>query len=136
MSVVLDSSATLAFVFQDEKSPVAARVFERVAAGRGHVPSLWRLEVANGLQAALRRGRITAAFRDAALEDLGALDIAVDRETDAHAWAATLALADRFRLTLYDAAYLELAARLGLPLGSLDRALVAAAGEAGVAVVA
>ena len=64
-------------------------------------------------------------FRDAALADLGALDIAVDRETDARAWSATLALADRFRLTLYDAAYLELAARLGLPLGSLDRDLVA-----------
>jgi hypothetical protein len=70
------------------------------AATRAFVPSLWRLEVASELQAGVRRGRIDAAFRDAALADLAALDIVIDRETDAQAWSATLPLAEGFRLTL------------------------------------
>jgi hypothetical protein len=100
VSLVLDCSATLTFVYQDEVGPVAGRIFERVAATRAFVPFLWRLEVANGLQAGVRRGRIDAAFRDAALADLAALDIVTDRETDAQARSATLGLAEGLRLTL------------------------------------
>jgi predicted nucleic acid-binding protein len=75
----------------------------------------------------LRRGRIDAAFRDASMSDLALLDIVADPETDVHAWAATLQLSERFRLTTYDAAYLELARRRDLPLASLDRELQTAA---------
>lgn len=60
------------------------------------------------------------------------LDIAVDSETTVHAWSATLALAERHRLTLYDAAYLELAQRSRLPLATLDRQLREAGVAAGV----
>ena len=70
--------------------------------------------------------------RDAALTQLANLNIQVDSETNAQAWAATLALADRFALTLYDAAYLELALRRALRLASLDRDLRAAAEMTGV----
>ena len=91
------------------------------------VPTLWRLEVANSLTVAARRGRIDADFRRAALADLALLDIRADPDTDTHAWTGTLQLADRFRLTVYDAAYLELAQRRALPLATLDEELLGAA---------
>ena len=127
MSLVLDSSATLAWIYQDEVSDVTQQIFELVANSRAWVPAIWRLEVANGLQTGVRRGRINAAYRDLALGDLALLDISIDQDTDKYAWSSTLRLADRFRLTLYDAAYLELAQRRSLPLASLDEELRAAA---------
>jgi predicted nucleic acid-binding protein len=90
-------------------------------------PALWRLELANGLRMAVRRKRIDAAFRDRALAHLGELPIAVDPETDAHAWTTALRVADRFDLTLHDAAYLELALRRSAPLATLGEALRSAA---------
>jgi predicted nucleic acid-binding protein len=80
---------------------------------------------------AVRRGRIEATFRDAALADLTLLDITTDQLTDGQAWRETLALAETFGLTLYDAAYLELAQRRKLPLATLDRQLHDAALKAG-----
>jgi predicted nucleic acid-binding protein len=127
MSMVLDGSITLAWYFEDEQTPAAMEVLRQVAANGAVVPSLWRLEVANGLQVALKRKRITAAYRDVSLNDLESLAISIDAETDRHAWAATLRLSDRFGLTMYDAAYLELSGRLGLPLATLDAQLASAA---------
>lgn len=132
MSLVIDSSITLAWLFEDERTDSADAVLDRVIATGASAPSLWRLEVANGLQAALRRGRIDVAFRDASLTDLRALAITIDRETDEQAWGTTLHLADRHRLTLYDASYLELAQRLDLPLATLDQELRCAADTIGV----
>jgi predicted nucleic acid-binding protein len=127
MSLVLDSSMTLAWYFEDEQTPAAMKVLREVAANGAVVPSLWRLEIANGLQVALKRKRISAAYRDVSLNDLGSLAISSDAETDRHAWTATLRLSDRFGLTMYDAAYLELSGRLGLPLATLDVQLASAA---------
>lgn len=123
MSLVLDSSVTLSWFFADERTTATASILERVVEHGAVVPAIWRLEVANALQSALRRGRVDAAFRDATLRDLGQLDIVNDPDTSSHAWAETLQLADRFRLTLYDAAYLDLAQRRRLPLATLDREL-------------
>jgi predicted nucleic acid-binding protein len=83
----------------------------------------------------IRRGRIDTARRESVLRDLSLLAISIDPDTDKAAWAATLQLADRFGLTLYDAAYLELALRRGLPLATLDRALRAAAQALGLEVI-
>ena len=127
MSLVLDSSVTLSWFFEDERTSATASVLERVVEQGAVVPAIWRLEVANALQSGLRRGRVDAAFRDATLSDLGQLDIVSEPDTDSHAWAETLQLADRFRLTLYDAAYMELAQRRHLPLATLDRELRMAA---------
>ena len=135
MSLVLDGSATLGWLYPDEGSPVAAKAFELVAAEGAWVPSLWRLEVANSLQVGIRRGRIDALFRDSALADLGRLNIMIDGDTDRLAWTAILAFADRLRLTVYDAAYLELAHRRSLPLAALDGPLCAAARTLGVPVI-
>jgi predicted nucleic acid-binding protein len=116
---VLDSSATLAWIYGDEITNPIRRLFAAVGDEGAFVPALWRLEIANRLTVAVRRGRIDANFRRAALADLALLDIAIDDQTDIHAWGETLRVADLFRLTMYDAAYLELAQRRTLPLATL-----------------
>jgi predicted nucleic acid-binding protein len=135
VSLVLDASLALAWYFQDEATPATDIVLDRVAQNGAVVPALWRLELANGLQSAVRRGRITAAYRDDSLADLGQMRIETDAETDVHAWSATLRLAEKHELTLYDAAYLELAQRRRLPLATLDLELRRAADNLGVAVL-
>lgn len=135
MSLVLDSSVTLAWIHGDEDTSQTRDLLADVVRDGAVVPSLWFLEVANSLQVAVRRGRISACGRDKALRDLTDLDIVTDPDTVLHAWSATLQLADLYGLTVYDAAYLELAQRLRLPLATLDGALAAAACKAGVPVV-
>jgi predicted nucleic acid-binding protein len=130
--LVLDSSATLAWIYSEETTEAIRRLFDAVADEGAVVPALWRLEVANSLTAAARRGSIHVDFRRAALADLALLDITTDQHTDVRTWDETLRLADRFGLTLYDAAYLELAVRRSLPLATLDQELRAAASAVGL----
>jgi predicted nucleic acid-binding protein len=127
MSLVLDSSVTLAWIYADETTDAVRQVFEALREGGAWVPGIWRLEVANVLAMGVRRKRHNTDFRDATLADLAQLPIQVDPETDQHAWNRTLRLADRHQLTLYDASYLELAQRRSLPLATLDQDLRAAA---------
>lgn len=134
MSIVLDSSATLAWVHGDERTPAIEAAFDRVAERGAVVPSLWHLEVANSLTVAVRRKRMSPAERADILADLAQLDVTVDGETEEHAWKATTQLADLHGLSVYDAAYLELAQRKRLPLVTLDKALIRAAMAAGVEV--
>ncbi len=132
MSLVLDSSAALAWIYAEEATDAVRQVFDLVAEDGALVPALSRLEVANSLTVAVQRGRIDEACRNAALADLALLGIETDPDTDAYGWTTTVHLADRFRLTVYDAAYLELAHRRSLPLASLDAELRAAGGTLGV----
>lgn len=111
------------------------QLFEQVAEAGAIVPSLWLLEVANALTQSIRRGRIAPEHRASFLKSLSELEITVDEHTSKHAWATTIQLADRFRLTVNDAAYLEVAQRRRLPLATLDSALVTAARAAGVQVL-
>ena len=97
-------------------------------------PGLWHLEVANVLLQAEKRGRITTGDVAMRLELIAELPITTDIETTARAWREILALARTEGLTTYDAAYLELAIRRGLPLQTKDEALIAAAERSGVAV--
>ncbi|MGJ0394192.1 MAG: type II toxin-antitoxin system VapC family toxin [Methylocystis sp.] len=135
MKVVLDSSAVLAWLHGDERTPEIEALFDRIIEHGAIAPSPWRLEVANSLTMAARRKRITHAFRDEALADLDQFDIAIDTETDLHAWKASTQLSDLYGLTVYDAAYLELAQRRRMPLATLDAALARAAKAAGVDVL-
>ena len=135
MSLVLDSSCTLAWVYSDETTEAVNHVFTQVAEQGAWVPGLWKLEVANILEMGVRRGRHDAAFRDATVADLALLPVSVDPETDTQAWGATNRVAQQYRLTLYDAAYLELAQRRGLPLATLDGELRRAAVAEGIAVL-
>ena len=135
MSLIIDSSVTLAWVYSDETTPAVSHVLQLVSSDGAWVPALWRLEVANVLQMGVRRGRHDAAFRDATLSDLSLLPLSTDNETEKHSWGATLRLSERHQLTVYDAAYLELAQRRRLPLASLDEELRAAAKREHVALL-
>jgi predicted nucleic acid-binding protein len=122
----------MAWLYAEETTAAVRKVFELVEDAGAWVPSLWRLEVANVLELAVRRGRSDSVFRDAALDDLAEFPIAIDAETDQRAWTATLSLAIDRKLTVYDAAYLELAKRRRLPLATLDNDLRRAATAEGV----
>ena len=135
MSLVLDTSATLAWIFMEERTEQVAAVLRQVIADGAWVPSLWRLEIANVLEMSLRRVRIEAGFRDATLADLELLPIYTDPDTEKHAWRSTLRIAERHRLTVYDAAYLELAQREGVPMATLDSDLIRAARSEGVPLI-
>jgi predicted nucleic acid-binding protein len=130
--LVLDVSLSCAWCFADEASDAGWAILSRLQTSEAHVPSLWLWETANVLVQAERRGRITAAAMRTFLGLLEALPIHIDHAGTATIWHDTLALARAHRLTSYDAAYLELALRLGLPLASRDQALQAAARSEGV----
>jgi predicted nucleic acid-binding protein len=130
--LAIDASLVLAWCFQDEKSAAADGVLESVRDDGGAAPSLWPLEVANVLLAAERRGRIGRADVEVRLQRLADLPIEIDDETDRRAWHDTLVLARAERLTVYDAAYLELAMRRGAVLATLDADLAKAAKRVGV----
>ena len=131
---VIDSSIALTWCFEDEASPETDRLFERVRDNGAVVPSLWHLELSNVLLQAEKRGRIDAGDVAARLDLIADLPISVDQETTARAWREILALARAERLTTYDATYLELAARRGLPLLTKDEDLAQAAIRLGVVV--
>lgn len=133
--LVLDCSVALAWCFRDEWSPSVLALAKGIAETGALVPALWRLEVANGLQTAIRRGRIDNNMRDQLLDQLIAYPITVDAMTGDFAWSKTLQFCDKYGLTAYDAAYLELAERRSLPLASLDRALCIAAQAEGMRLV-
>jgi len=128
---VIDASVTLSWVYTDEHSAASDALLARVAGQGAVVPALWRLEIANALQVGLKRKRIDATYRDAAIRKLVLLPIETDPDTNYYAWSTTLSLAESHQLTVYDASYLELALRLSLPLATRDDQLAAAASSAG-----
>jgi predicted nucleic acid-binding protein len=135
-SLVVDCSVVLGWLLPDERSPVTARLLDRVTDEGALVPALWPTELANALLVAERRGRITGEQRSAALDEVADLPIAIDERTAALAFSRQASsLAEAHGLTVYDATYLELARRERLPLASLDRALRSAAGRVGVALL-
>jgi predicted nucleic acid-binding protein len=135
VSLVIDASLTLSWYFEDERTPSIDAVLDQVAASGAVAPALWRLEVANGFLMAIRHKRIDKGFRDRALRHLTLLPITIDSDTDKHVWSSMIQLADQFGLTMYDAAYLELARRRSLPLASLDEKLGEAGKALGVAIL-
>ena len=129
---VLDGSVTMVWAFEDETDAYAEAVADGLVRVPAVVPALWPLEVANALLVAERRQRTTEAKVAQFLALLQSLPISVDGETALRAWPDTLHLARAHKLSVYDAAYLELAVRRGLPLASLDGDLRAAAAAVGV----
>jgi predicted nucleic acid-binding protein len=135
-ALVMDGSTALGFLMADEQAPQARRALEALERGvPTFVPSHWALETANGLLMAERRKRITQADAAEALEILGQLPIETDDETGRRAAGETAGLARQYGLTIYDAAYLELALRRGAALATSDAALAKAARKAGVDVI-
>lgn len=135
MRCVLDSSAALAWILPGADADGADALLNEVAQRGAAAPGLWPLEVANVLWQAERRGRITTAERTQALGLLGALPVAIDGRTAELSFTSIAAAAASHGLTVYDASYLELAMRLGLPLASFDTDLRRAAVACGVTVL-
>jgi predicted nucleic acid-binding protein len=134
---VLDASVALAWVLDNPIPIYALEVRQEILMGkRGLVPALWHLEIANGLAMAERRRDLSAADVEDALEQIQVTAVnKVDTETNLIPARDALASARAFQLTAYDAVYLELARREGLPLATLDKGLRAAAVKAGVALL-
>ena len=132
MPFVLDVSIAACWRFDDEDHPIAAQALELIRTDEGRVPSLWWFEIRNTLIVNERRGRITEADATAFLRGLGRLGMVIDRMPDE---AVVHALTRRHRLTVYDAAYLELAQRDDIPLATLDTDLASAARAEGVTLI-
>lgn len=137
MTVVLDASVTMTWLLGDAKpsdhaysSAVLATMARPDASAT--VPVAWGLEVSNVLARSEAKGLTTEAQGEAFLEMLAGLAIEPDPATFDTALSSTLQLARRYGLSAYDASYLELALRAGLPLATLDRDLTKAANKAGV----
>lgn len=135
MSFVLDASMTLAWHFEDEASAEVRALAHRAFADGVAVPQHWLLEVISALLRGERRNRADPAKSQEFVAFLQDLDVEVDDLDRDRAVSVLLPLARDQRLSLYDAAYLELANRRGLPLATLDASLVRAASATGVELI-
>ena len=124
MPFVIDASIVGCWAFDDESNPVSAAALSRTRDDEAVVPELWWFEIRNLLIINERRGRMTEAGTAAFLRQLSRLDVSVDRSA---AEPDVLTLARNHSLTVYDAAYLELARREAIPLATVDAALARAA---------
>ena len=130
---VPDASLTLTWCFEDEATSNTDALLRRLREGdEATVPAHWPIEVTNGLLVAVRRGRISGEKAQRFVQDLVSLPIRIDPESALQASSRVFALAQQHRLTAYDAAYLDVALRAGVPLASLDDDLRNAAAVAGV----
>jgi predicted nucleic acid-binding protein len=133
--LVLDCSAAIAWYLEDEATPYADSILLRVRQEGAAVPAIWPVEVANVLLVAERRRRLTLADSLRIVGLLGRLPVDVDMQTPSRVLVSVFPLAREQRLSAYDASYLELAMRLGLPLATLDTTLQRAAKGLGVKLV-
>ncbi len=124
MPFVVDASVAASWLLPDEEHPIAALAFDRLTNDPAVAPSLWWFEMRNLLIVNERRGRLDSGKTDKALSLLRNLAIQQDNDPEE---ASIMRLARKHRLTVYDAAYLELAQREGLPLATLDAQLASAA---------
>ena len=133
---VVDASAALAWCFEDEASSWTDGLLERLRQGdRIVVPAHWPTEISNGLLVALRRKRIKTGQPTLFWDEIARLPIETEPALNANQAKTVLAFSEKHALTVYDAAYLELAHRRHLPLGTLDADLRRAAQVEGVALL-
>jgi predicted nucleic acid-binding protein len=129
---VLDCSVAVCWCFKDQKTPATEALLAQGRKGKIFVPALWHLELSNVLVGHERRKRITAEQLAGAMEFLGTLPVETDEDATLRVWDEILTLARAEKLTTYDATYLELALRKGLPLATKDEDLIKAARRVGV----
>jgi predicted nucleic acid-binding protein len=134
---VLDNSIAMRWLLASNKPAdqyYAEQVLKTLIEAQAHVPDLWHLESINVLLSAEKKGELNAADVERFVAQLESLPIVVDALTAHQAFSRTLALAKAYKLSSYDAAYLELAVRQSLPLATLDKELLRAAKKAGIEV--
>jgi predicted nucleic acid-binding protein len=129
---VIDASVALARCFDDESTAATGALLDRFEDEHAEVPSLWHLELVNALAAGERKRRITPARTSEFIALIGGLPIVIDEQTPKLALGTVLDLARSERLSAYDAGYLELAMRRGIPLATKDDALAKVARRVGV----
>lgn len=132
MAFVVDASVALGWALDDEAHPLPAQALAQLLESEAWAPGLWWFELRNALIMNERRGRLSEADTALFLNSVARFPVSLDRDPDE---TTVLMLARRHRLTVYDASYLELALRLGLPLASLDGDLRQAATACGVALL-
>lgn len=132
---VLDNSVTMRWCFQNAAHPYADGILQQLAVGAALVPVLWRYEVSALLAKSQKDGLLTAHRVDQFLATLNNLNIIVDADSSDRILTDVHCLAVTYRLTSYDASYLELALRKNLPLATLDDELITASKAAGVALL-
>ncbi len=139
MRFVLDNSVTMRWFFSDGKPSdlaYADKVLADVKRWSSVVPVTWGLEVSNVLARAESKGQVTKAKTARFIKMLDDMNIAADKETFKYSMSDTLELARTYKLSAYDASYLELALRLDIPLATIDEGLRKAAKKAGVKIIA
>lgn len=124
---VLDCSIAMAWCFEDESNEYTDTILENLRDSKAIVPTIWPLEIANVLLQAKKKKRITEIQVANFIDALSALPIIIDPSTSSRAMHSVFVLAGQSNLTIYDAAYLELALREGIPLMTLDKELLKAA---------
>lgn len=124
---VIDCSITMTWCFEDESTDYTEQILENLKKATAIVPTIWALEVANVLLLAKKNKRITDIQSSGFIDALAALPIVVEPSTPSRAMHSIFVLADQTGLTIYDAAYLELAVREKIPLITLDKGLIKAA---------
>ena len=127
-AIVIDASVSASWLLPDETNSFASEIFENRSSCQIYVPAIWDYEIRNMLITNERRSRISVQAADAAFAFLSELGLVTDRAAD---WTRVTALSRQFSLTVYDAAYLELADRLDLGLATFDKALISAADRLG-----
>lgn len=124
---VLDVSLTMGWLFEDEATDAGWQLLDRAIRTGVTVPSIWAYELANVLFVAERRGRVTPAQSSAFLRRLDGLRIDIEATPSSRLLSVVLPLARATGLAIYDAAYVDLAQRLALPLATKDRRMAEAA---------
>jgi predicted nucleic acid-binding protein len=132
---VVDNSVVMSWCFQDEINPYADFILDRLEEATAFVPSIWPLEVGNVLLVAERHHRLSEADSARFLALLSELPIFVEQEEPERMFKEILALARKYKLSTYDASYLDLAMRKGLPIATLDKHLMDAARRSRVPLV-
>lgn len=132
---VVDCSVALAWCFLDEATPATQNLFDRMGSESAAVPGWWFVELTNVLVVSERRGRIKPDKTAEFIALVEGFNLEVDDDGPGRAFTHLLPLCRAHELTSYDAVYLELAVRRGLPLATLDEPLRKAAKKLGVAVL-
>ena len=134
-ALVLDASVALTWCFPDEGSEYAYNVLDMLEKESAIVPVLWFLEIANAIAIGERQKRLSPADVNRFLQLVSQLSVETDDQTARRALTETIALARAHSLSSYDASYLELAIREGMPIATLDHGIRKAARALGVRVV-
>jgi predicted nucleic acid-binding protein len=135
MGFIIDASVALSWLFADEFTPAAEALLKQANDNAVFGPSHLWLEISNGALMGERRGRVESSQTILWLGQIAALGISIDRGNPSLGLDGLLPIARLHGLTVYDAAYLELAARLRLPLATFDKRLASAARNVGVEVI-